>query len=146
MWVRALGANNDGFLGLVSEASPKHVDAFFVRLAPAVQKKLKASRIKDVREHFDQQYIRATGKVKIIAYTGIGKRAVIDIDAVENITLVDPEPAYPVDPAIVELAKSGNLFQKHNYKDVRAAFARRFEKNHEAQIKQAFGTDYEALN
>lgn len=43
--------------------------------------------------------------------------------------------------AIIELHKSGKLFDMTRYKTIRAAFADLFEKKHEAEIRQAYGTD-----
>jgi hypothetical protein len=48
--------------------------------------------------------------------------------------------------AIAALHKSGALYDKNQYKTVRAAFAKLFEAKHEDTIKQAYGEDYEALN
>jgi hypothetical protein len=50
-----------------------------------------------------------------------------------------------IDGPIVELYKSGKLFDKREYKAVRAAFAERFEKLHADELKYAFGEDYEPL-
>ncbi len=47
--------------------------------------------------------------------------------------------------AIVDLYKSGKLFDKAHYKAVRAAFAARFERRHADEIRSAFGDDYDAL-
>jgi hypothetical protein len=47
--------------------------------------------------------------------------------------------------AIVELHKSGKLFDKTQYKTVRAAFTRLFEQKHDAQIAQAYGEDRTSL-
>jgi hypothetical protein len=55
----------------------------------------------------------------------------------------DPVGADP--GAFAELYKSGKLFDKAQYKAVRAAFARRFEQRHAAEIDRAFGDDRDAL-
>ena len=47
--------------------------------------------------------------------------------------------------AIVELHKSGKLFDKTQYKTVRAAFARLFEQKHDAEIRKAYGEDRTAF-
>src|SRR5258708_4460348 len=46
---------------------------------------------------------------------------------------------------IVDLYKSGKLFDKTEYRAVRAAFAQRFEERYEDVIKKAYGEDYEKL-
>jgi hypothetical protein len=46
---------------------------------------------------------------------------------------------------VIELYKSNKLFDKGQYKAVRAAFARLFEQRHDGLIRRAYGTDYEAL-
>ena len=146
MRIKVTGTSTGGFVDLLSEAKPQHPDAFFVRIPASVQEKFKEQKITDLRRHFDQQFIRATGKVKLINYTGIGNRPVIEIEAIDKIAIIDPEALYPVDEAIVDLVKSGKLFQRSTYKETRAVFARRFETNHQADIKKAFGADLEAIN
>ncbi len=47
--------------------------------------------------------------------------------------------------AIVGLHKSGVLYDKKQYRTVRAAFSKLFEEKHAEAIKQAYGEDYEAL-
>ena len=44
-------------------------------------------------------------------------------------------------PAILDLYKSGKLFDKAQYKAVRAVFADRFARRHESDIHDAFGDD-----
>ena len=51
-----------------------------------------------------------------------------------------------VDPAIVELYKSGKLFDRAEHKKVRKAFADAFAAKHENAIRQGFGDDYEKLS
>jgi hypothetical protein len=46
---------------------------------------------------------------------------------------------------IIDLYKSGKLFDKAQYKAVRSAFARLFEEKHEALIRKAYGEDHEKL-
>ncbi len=46
---------------------------------------------------------------------------------------------------IVELHQSGKLFDKTQYKVVRAAFTHRFEQKHDAEIRKAFGEDHSEL-
>jgi hypothetical protein len=55
------------------------------------------------------------------------------------------EPAGDADQVIVELYNSEKLFDKREYKPVRAAFARRFEQKHQAEIQSAFEEENEAL-
>src|SRR5438876_7201636 len=47
--------------------------------------------------------------------------------------------------AITALHKSGALYDKNQYKTVRAAFAKLFEAKHADTIKEAYGDDYAAL-
>ncbi len=49
------------------------------------------------------------------------------------------------DSAIVDLYKSGKLFDKAQYRAVRAAFAQRFEALHQEVIEKAFGDDRDKL-
>jgi hypothetical protein len=49
------------------------------------------------------------------------------------------------DKAIVELHRSGALFDRKQYKTVRAAFARAFEQKHADTIRAAFGDDHAKL-
>jgi hypothetical protein len=60
----------------------------------------------------------------------------------------EPSSSAPaeIDAPIVELYKSGKLFDKKEYKAVRAAFAERFEKLHADELKAGFGDDFEKLN
>src|ERR1700730_15262364 len=46
---------------------------------------------------------------------------------------------------IAELYKSGKLFDKTQYKAVRAAFSLRFEDSQQTPIRAAFGEDYDKL-
>jgi hypothetical protein len=59
----------------------------------------------------------------------------------------DEPPANPadLDRPIVELYKSGKLFDKREAKAVRAAFAERFEKVHADDLRGGFGEDYDTL-
>ena len=119
MTVRASGNSTGGFVDLLSEATPQHADAFFVRSsASAAQDKFKERKITDVRKYFNQQTIRATGTVKTVNYTGIGKRPIIEIETIEQIEIVDPDAVYVIDPDIRDLAVSGKLFQRAAYKEV----------------------------
>jgi hypothetical protein len=47
--------------------------------------------------------------------------------------------------AIAALHKSGALYDKNQYKTVRAAFAKLFEAKHADSIKEAYGEDFDAL-
>jgi hypothetical protein len=46
----------------------------------------------------------------------------------------------------LKLFENGKLFQRTAYKEVRAAFARRFETNHQKEINAAYGDDLDAIN
>jgi hypothetical protein len=48
--------------------------------------------------------------------------------------------------AVIQLHKSEKLYQKNQFKAVRAAFAQMFEAKHAATIQRAFGDDFEALS
>src|SRR5262245_13165948 len=49
------------------------------------------------------------------------------------------------DKAVIDLYKSGKLFDKAQYRAVRAAFAQRFESRHQEVIDKAFGDDRDKL-
>ena len=115
-------------------------------VAPNVQEKLKEKKIADPAKHYFQQFIRVTGTVKIINYTNIGKRPAIDVTDLGQVEIVDAEAHQPPGPEILELYQSGKLFQRTAYKGVRAAFARRFEANHQVDLKKAYGDDFDAIN
>ncbi len=55
------------------------------------------------------------------------------------------EPVSDADQAIVDLYKSGKLFDKREYKAVRAAFAHQFAQKHQSEIQSAYGEDAEQL-
>jgi hypothetical protein len=55
------------------------------------------------------------------------------------------EPAADADQAIIDLYKSGKLFDKREYQTVRAAFARQFEQKHQSEIQSAYGEDAEQI-
>jgi hypothetical protein len=59
----------------------------------------------------------------------------------------DDKPASPADleKPFVDLYKSGKLFDKKEYKAVRATFADRFEKLRADELHSAFGNDYDKL-
>jgi hypothetical protein len=144
--VRSVGATTQGSVELLSEGDAQHPDAFFIRIPAEVKEKFKELKVVDFTKHFNQQFIRVTGTVRIANYTNIGKRPVIEIDAPGAIEIIDPEAAYPLSAEIAELYKSGKLFQRTAYKEVRAAFARRFETNHQADLKLAYGLDYQEIS
>lgn len=145
MKVKVTGTSTGGYADLISESTPQHPDAFIVRVAPDAQEKFKELKIPNVQKHFLQQLVRVTGKVKIVNYN-FGKRPVIEVDAPSQLEIVDAEAIYPPGEEILELYKSGKLFQRAAYKEVRAAFSRRFETNHQADLKKAYGDDYSAIN
>lgn len=135
---------NGGFANLVSEANPQHPDAFLVRVSPQAKDKFKELKIADVAKHFNQQFIRVSGTVKLVNYN-FGKRPVIDVDDPRQLEIFDPEAIYAPGEEITKLYQSGKLFQRSGYKEVRAAFARRFETSHAAELRQAYGEDHDAI-
>jgi hypothetical protein len=145
MRVKSLGSSSGGTTDLLSEASYQHSDAFLVRITPAARDKFRELKIADVGRHFNQQLILVTGKVKLVNYTNIGKRPVIDIDDPKQIEIFDPETHIPPGEEIMKLYQSGKLLQRSSYKEVRAAFARRFEAAHEADLRNAYGQDFDAF-
>jgi hypothetical protein len=145
MKVKATGRSGAGFADLVSENSHKHPDAFVIRLSPEVQEKMRGLKISDAGKHFNQQFIRVTGKVKIVVYTNIGKRPVIEPEDAGQIEIVDPDAQYAPGDELLSLYRSGKLFKRSAYKEVRAAFARRFEAAHAADLRKAYGEDFAAL-
>lgn len=56
-----------------------------------------------------------------------------------------PDAATLGDDKILELFKDKKLFDVKEYVTLRGIYANRFEKMFESQIKQAFGTDYDAM-
>lgn len=145
MRVRGIGSSSDGFTELLSESEFQHPQGFFVRISPDVKSKLAELKITDVGKQYRNQFIRATGKIVVINFT-FGKRLGLVVPEPSKLEIIDPESLEPLNDEITELYKSGKLFQRPNYKEVRAAFAKRFESNHQAAIKSAFGEDYSALN
>src|SRR5262249_61380442 len=63
-----------------------------------------------------------------------------------RIEIIAPDAAHPPGEELLELYQSGKLFQRSAYKELRAAFARRFEGVHAADLKKAYGADAEAIN
>src|SRR6516162_8123798 len=55
------------------------------------------------------------------------------------------EPVADADQAIVDLYKSGKLFDKAQYAKVRTAFANAFAQKHDEEIRKAFGKDSDEL-
>ena len=47
---------------------------------------------------------------------------------------------------LADLYSGGKLFDKGQYKAVRAAFARAFELRHDKLLREAYGDDFDALN
>ncbi len=146
MRVNGVGFSGAGFVDLLSEINHQHPDTFIVRISPAAKDKFKEMKIPDVVKHFRQEFIRVTGTVKIVNYTNIGKRPVIDVTETAQLEIIDVEATQPPGEEILELYQSGKLFQRAAYKEVRAAFSRRFEANHQADLKAAYGDDFTAIN
>jgi hypothetical protein len=130
---------------LFSEATPQHADAFFIRISPAVRDKFKEQDVQNVLRHFGGEVVRITGKVSIVTFD-FGKRGLVELYDPRLIQIVDPEASQPLGEEILSLYKSGKLFQRAAYKDVRAAFSRRFEAAHPADIRIAYGEDREAFD
>src|SRR5262249_29209012 len=65
--------------------------------------------------------------------------ALLVLSALAGSVCLAADPTDPADAAIAELYKSGQLFDKAQYRAVRAAFARRFEALHQDVIDKAFG-------
>jgi hypothetical protein len=145
MRVRATGTSSGGFVDLLSETAHEQPDAFIIRISPEAQEKLRALKIPDAGKHFRQQFIRVTGKVQIFNYTNVGRRPIVEVKDPGQIEIVDPDALHPPGEEVLSLYKSGKLFQRSAYKEVRAAFARRFEAAHQEDLKKAYGADYEAL-
>jgi hypothetical protein len=145
MKVQATGTSSGGFIDLLSEVQYQHPDAFLIRISPKAQELFKENKIADPAKHFRQQVVKVTGKVKAVNFN-FGKRSSIEVDALSQIAITDPEAFHPPGPEIDELYKNGKLFQRDAYKQVRAAFAKRFETRHEADLAKAYGEDRAALN
>ena len=146
MRVQGIGFSGTGYADLISEINHQHADAFIIRVSPDAKAKFKAKKIPDVVKYFNQQFIRVTGVVQIVNYTNIGKRPVIEVSDPAQLEIIDAEATQPPGEEILELYRSGKLFQRANYKEVRAAFSHRFEANHQADLKTAYGDDFAALN
>src|SRR5262249_50189284 len=145
MKVKAAGVSSKGFADLVSEANHKVPEAFIVRISPEAKEKFKEQKIADAGKHFNQQFIRVTGTVKIVRYD-VGNRPVIEVNGPSQIEIIDPEPFHSPGDALLKLYQSGKLFDRSAYKEVRTAFARRFETAHDADLRSAYGADFDALN
>lgn len=145
MKVQSTGTSTGGFFDLLSETTYQHPDTFLVRITPRGQDLFKENKIADFAKHFRQQVIKVTGKVKTVNFN-FGKRPSIEIDALGQIEIFDPEALHPPGADVEELYKTGKLFQREAYKQVRAAFAKRFEANHQADIQKAYGEDREAID
>jgi hypothetical protein len=143
--VKATGVSSGGFADLLSESAYEHPDAFIVRISPEAKEKLKGLKIPDAGKHFNRQFIRVTGKVQILNYTKVGKRPVVEVQDPGQIEILDPDALHPPGEELLSLYKSGKLFQRSAYKQVRAAAARRFEAAHGADLKKAYGEDSAAL-
>jgi hypothetical protein len=146
MHVRAVGTSGGTFTDLLSEMNHQHPDAFIVRLTPDLKEKFKQMKIPDPGKHFLQKFIRVTGTVKILNYANIGKRPAIDVSEISQIEIVEADALHPPGAEVLELYQSGKLFQRSAYKEARGAFSRRFEANHQADLKKAYGDDYDAIN
>src|SRR5947207_15933653 len=72
--VKATGVSSGGFVDLLSEGGVQHPEAFIIRISPAATEKLQGLKIPDAGKHFSRQFIRVTGKVQFVNYTGAGKR------------------------------------------------------------------------
>jgi hypothetical protein len=145
MHVKGIGLSSGGYTELLSESTVENPQSFFVRISPELKEKFAEAKIADPAKHFTQQFIRATGKVVVINFN-FGKRFGLAVAEPSKIEIIDPEAIDPLNDAILELYKSGKVFQRAAYKEVRAAFAQRFETNHQAEIKSAYGEDYDALS
>jgi hypothetical protein len=145
MKVRGTGTSTGGFLDLISETGYQHPDAFLIRISPKGQELFKEGKVADVARHFRLQIIKVSGKVKTVNFN-FGKRQSIEVDAPSQIEIADPEAFHPPGAEIMDLYKTGKLFRREAYKQVRAAFARRFEANHDVDLKKAYGEDYDAIN
>ncbi len=145
--IQSTGTSSSGatsFIDLLSESTYKHPDAFLIRISSRGQELFKENKIPEVAKHFRQQFIKVKGKVKAVNFE-FGKRPSIEIDAPGQIEITDPEALHPPGAEIEELYKAGKLFQREAYKQVRAAFAKRFETNHQADLQKAYGEDREAI-
>ncbi len=145
MKVLGTGSSTGGFVDLLSEKQYQHADAFLIRVSPKGQELYKEQKIANVARHFRQQIIKVRGKVKTVNFN-FGKRPSIEVDAPDQIEITDPEGLYPPGAEITKLYKSGKLFQREAYKQVRTAFAKRFAERHQADIRKAYGEDYDALD
>lgn len=144
MKVQLTGTSTGGYVNFLSETDPKNPAAFFIRVAPEVQEKYKEMKVPNLQKHCFQQIVRVTGTVKLFKFD-FGVRPGIDVTAIEQMEVLLPEAANPAGEEILALYKSGKLFQRAAYKEVRGAFARRFETNYQADLKSAYGDDYASL-
>jgi hypothetical protein len=144
MKVQSTGTSTGGFMDLLSQTQYQHPDAFLIRISPKAQELFKEIKIADVGKHFRQQLVKVSGKVKTVNFN-FGKRPSIEIDSPGQIEITDPEALYPPGADIEDLYKSGKLFQREAYKQVRAAFAKRFEAHHQADLQKAYGEDQSAI-
>lgn len=145
MSVRATGTSANGNANLLSESSLNHEEVFIVAITPAAQEKLREMKVASVQKHFMDKFIRVTGVVRLAKITNVGVRPMIEVTSPSQIDFGEIESTHQPGEEALELYKSGKLFQRGSYKDVRAAFAKRFEVNHKKEIKKAFGDDHDEL-
>jgi hypothetical protein len=145
MKVQGTGTITGGVIALASETTGQHPDALLIRITPKCQEMMRENKIADAAQHFRQKLIKVTGKVGTTTFA-FGKRPSIEIDDPGQIEITEPEALHPPGADLEDLYKTGKLFQREAYKQVRAAFAARFESNHYDDLVRAYGGDYEALS
>src|SRR5690349_24541169 len=91
MKVKGIGFSGRGFTDLISEDKHQHADAFIITVSPAAKEQFKSLRIPDVARHFAQQFVRVTGKVKVLNYSSIGRRPVIEVTEASQLEIIDVE-------------------------------------------------------
>lgn len=144
MNVAATGISTGNLTTFISKHTPSDEGSFLVRISPEAQEKFKEKKIPDLNKQFGRKAILVTGRIVLVKYD-FGVRAAINVTEPEQIRLYDFDRPYAPGSELLEMHRSGKLFDRANYKELRAAFARRFEKHCDADIKKAFGPDYDAL-
>lgn len=98
--VQAQGRNGE-FAELHSKDKWSTPGNFFVRLSSAAQKQLTDSGVKDLKSHFAQETIVATGKVEQLNFSG-GPFPVIVVSDVKNIRIVEATGYTPTDEYVTK--------------------------------------------
>jgi hypothetical protein len=142
--VAATGISTGNRFTFISKYNPSEEGSFLVLISPEAQEKFAAKKIADLGKQFGRKTVLVSGRITLVKYD-FGVRPVIQVTEPDQIRLFDFDQPYPPGSEILALFRNGKLFDRTAYKELRAAFARRFEQHRDADIRKAFGADYDAL-